>query len=151
MQGINSVETNEPQRRRRSGIITPQTPTDHFKRGFLPPVAMTTAQDRGQTQFPICCTLIKLVCKVAVRQSYPLPKPCVQVTTRAGIRATETTGARATETRATAVIVDTTTMTTPLVTMDMGLDMITVSQDECVCCRSVLLRVSIHVIFCCAV
>lgn len=44
------------------------------------------------------------------------------------------TGARAMETKATATaaIVDTTTTTTPLVTMDTVLDMITVSKDECV-------------------
>lgn len=40
------------------------------------------------------------------------------------------------ETRAmaTVVIVDTITTTTPLVTMDTVLDMITVSKDECVFC-----------------
>lgn len=44
----------------------------------------------------------------------------------------ETTGARAMETKAmaTVVIVDTITTTTPLVTMDTVLDMITVSKDE---------------------
>lgn len=55
-----------------------------------------------------------------------------QVRTKAGTRATEAIGTRDTVTRATTMVVDTVamaTMITPLVTMDMALDMITVSID----------------------
>lgn len=105
---------------------------------------------RVLTVFPVCCILMKVICKVTIRYGVSCSNVtflcylnlCVQVTTRAGIRATEITGARAMETKATAtvVIVDTITMTTPLVTMDTVLDMITVSKDECAFCRSVHFR-----------
>lgn len=60
----------------------------------------------------------------------------LQVTTRDGIRAMETIGARAMETKAMATV-DTITTTTPLVTTDTVLDMITVSIAERVFCGSV--------------